>query len=147
MRWKKIKGYYTLAKDIEEELNSTFEEVKPEEQNTGVNYLELAQRIQAEFENYKRRNKDIEKNSYRNGIVNAVRSMLPVVDSFNQAVEGIQDENVLKGLNIIRNQLMKKAAVDITTAFILFCLFLIIESEKLIDMSKKCSFKCSIQKP
>ena len=95
-----------MAKDIEEELNSTFEEVKPEEQNTGVNYLELAQRIQAEFENYKRRNKDIEKNSYRNGIVNAVRSMLPVVDSFNQAVEGIQDENVLKGLNIIRNQLM-----------------------------------------
>lgn len=71
-----------------------------------VNYLEIAQRIQAEFENYKRRNKDIEKTSYKNGIVNAVRSMLPVIDSFNQAVEGIKDENILKGLNIIRNQIM-----------------------------------------
>ncbi len=71
-----------------------------------VNYLEVAQRIQAEFENYKRRNKDIEKVSYNNGIVNAVRSMLPVIDSFNQAIEGIKDENTLKGLNIIRNQIM-----------------------------------------
>ncbi len=74
--------------------------------DSGVNYLEVAQRIQAEFENYKRRNKDIEKTSYKNGIVNAVRSLLPVIDSFNQAVEGIHDENILKGLNIIRNQIM-----------------------------------------
>lgn len=71
-----------------------------------INYLELAQRIQAEFENYKRRNKDIEKQSYKSGIVNAVRAMLPVIDSFNQAIEGIKDETVLQGLNIIRNQIM-----------------------------------------
>lgn len=74
--------------------------------NNNINYLELAQRIQAEFENYKRRNKDLEKTSYKNGIVSAVRAMLPVVDSFNQAVEGIKDENTLQGLNIIRNQIM-----------------------------------------
>lgn len=95
-----------MAKKIEEELENNSEINKTEEVNSGVNYLELAQRIQAEFENYKRRNKEVEKLSYRNGIVNAVRSLLPVVDSFNQAIEGINDENVLKGLNIIRNQLM-----------------------------------------
>ena len=95
-----------MAKKIEEELENNSEINKTEEVNSDVNYLELAQRIQAEFENYKRRNKEVEKLSYRNGIVNAVRSLLPVVDSFNQAVEGINDENVLKGLKIIRNQLM-----------------------------------------
>lgn len=87
--------------------NSEFYEVGQEEVvDTTPNYLELAQRIQADFENYKRRNKDLEKVSYRNGVINAVRSMLPVIDSFNQAMEGISDENVLKGIMIIRNQIM-----------------------------------------
>lgn len=96
-----------MAKKVNEEKDTGFYEVNSEPEVTNeVNYLELAQRIQAEFENYKRRNKELEKVSYRNGIVNAVRSMLPVIDSFNQAVEGVTDENILKGLNIIRNQIM-----------------------------------------
>ena len=91
--------------DIDIEDNG-FYEVGEEEVESTPNYLELAQRIQADFENYKRRNKDLEKVSYRNGVINTIRSLLPVIDSFNQAMEGINDESVLKGIMIIRNQIM-----------------------------------------
>ncbi len=70
-------------------------------ENPAINYLEVAQRIQAEFENYKRRTKDVESTAYNNGIINAVRNLLPVIDGFNQAKENIKDENILKGLNNI----------------------------------------------
>lgn len=93
-------------KNIDVEDNGFYEVAEEEVADTTPNYLELAQRIQADFENYKRRNKDLEKVSYRNGIINAIRSMLPVIDSFNQAMEGITDESVLKGIMIIRNQIM-----------------------------------------
>ncbi|MBR2467912.1 MAG: nucleotide exchange factor GrpE [Clostridia bacterium] len=72
-----------------------------------LGYLELAQRIQADFENYKRRNADIEKNSFNNGIYACVTKLLPVLDSFKQARETITDESALAGLNIIHNQLIK----------------------------------------
>ncbi|MBP5651403.1 MAG: nucleotide exchange factor GrpE [Clostridia bacterium] len=70
------------------------------------NYLEMAQRIQAEFENYKKRNATISQDSYRNGVMAAVRKMLPVIDSFKQAKGQIKDESVLSGLDLVLGQMM-----------------------------------------
>lgn len=70
-------------------------------------YLELAQRIKAEFDNYKRRNSDLAKNSFDNGVVHTVEKFLPVVDSFKQAKASITDENTLKGLDLILSQIHK----------------------------------------
>lgn len=75
-----------------------------------LGYLELAQRIQADFENYKRRNADVEKTSFNNGVYAFVSKLLPVMDSFKQARETITDESALAGLNIIHNQLIKALA-------------------------------------
>ncbi len=72
-----------------------------------LGYLELAQRIQADFENYKRRNAEIEKQSFNNGVFAFVSKLLPVMDSFKQAKETIKDENALKGLELIHNQIIK----------------------------------------
>ncbi len=72
-----------------------------------LGYLELAQRIQADFENYKRRNAEVEKISFNNGVYAFVTKMLPVLDSFKQARETIVDESALAGLNIIHNQIIK----------------------------------------
>ena len=72
-----------------------------------LGYLELAQRIQADFENYKRRNAEVEKQSFNNGVYAFVTKLLPALDSFKQARETIQDESALAGLEIIHNQLIK----------------------------------------
>ncbi|MBQ4557959.1 MAG: nucleotide exchange factor GrpE [Clostridia bacterium] len=69
-------------------------------------YLELAQRIKAEFENYKRRNSEVVTTSFNNGVATAVTKMLPMIDSFNQAKSNIQDESVLSGIDMIYNQLI-----------------------------------------
>ena len=72
-----------------------------------LGYLELAQRIQADFENYKRRNAEVEKTSFNNGFYSFVTKLLPVLDSFKQARETIKDESALSGLEIIHNQIIK----------------------------------------
>ncbi|MGN0961093.1 MAG: nucleotide exchange factor GrpE [Christensenellales bacterium] len=70
-------------------------------------YLELAQRIKAEFENYKKRNAEISSQSFDNGVMTAIEKMLPAMDSFKQAKESISDENTLKGLDLVLNQILK----------------------------------------
>ena len=61
-------------------------------------YLELAQRIKAEFENYKRRNAEISSQSFENGVVHVIEKLLPAMDSFKQARASITDDNTLKAL-------------------------------------------------
>lgn len=72
-----------------------------------LGYLELAQRIQADFENYKRRNAEIEKTSFNNGVYAMIAKLLPVMDSFKQARATIKDQSALDGLEIIHGQLIK----------------------------------------
>ena len=70
-------------------------------------YLEMAQRLKAEFENYKKRNAEISTQSFENGIVHVIEKLLPAMDSFKQAKSSIQDENTLKGLDLVYNQIIK----------------------------------------
>ena len=70
-------------------------------------YLELAQRLKAEFENYKKRNADVMAQSFDNGIAHSVEKLLPAIDSFKQAKASIQDENTLKGLDLVLSQILK----------------------------------------
>ena len=69
-------------------------------------YLELAQRIKAEFENYKRRNAEITSIGFNNGVISTVTKLLPAIDSFNQAKANIKDEDTLVGLNLILNNIL-----------------------------------------
>ena len=72
-----------------------------------LGYLEMAQRIQADFENYKKRNADVALKSYNMGVYDFVEKLLPVFDSFKQARQTISDEKALSGLNLIHGQLIK----------------------------------------
>lgn len=69
-------------------------------------YLELAQRIKAEFDNYKKRNAEIVSQSFDNGIIHTVEKLLPAIDSFKQAKNSINDENILKGLDMVLSQIL-----------------------------------------
>ena len=70
-------------------------------------YLEIAQRIKAEFENYKKRNAELSTQSFDNGVVHTIEKLLPAMDSFKQAKASIQDENIIKGLDLVLNQILK----------------------------------------
>ena len=94
--------------DIIDEIAET--ETLEETMDTGtkeLEYLELAQRIKAEFENYKKRNAEIITQSFDNGVAKAIEKLLPAMDSFKQAKSSIQDENTLKGLDLVYSQIIK----------------------------------------
>lgn len=69
-------------------------------------YLELAQRLKAEFENYKKRNAEVVSQSFENGVAHTVEKLLPAMDSFKQAKDSITDENTIKGLDLVLNQIL-----------------------------------------
>lgn len=64
-------------------------------------YLEMAQRITAEFENYRKRNALLEKTSEENGMIKVVEKLLPCIDAFDNAFKMIKDESVLEGVKLV----------------------------------------------
>jgi len=93
--------------DIIDEIAET--ETLEETMDTGtkeLEYLELAQRIKAEFENYKKRNSEVVTQSFDNGVAHTVAKLLPAIDSFKQA-KATTDENMQKGLDLVLNQILK----------------------------------------
>ena len=95
------------VKDVESKVDLKVEEKEPTQPTKEQEYLEMAQRIKAEFENYKRRNADVVRQSFDNGVATTIEKLLPTIDSFNQAKSSITDEATLKGLDLIFSQLMK----------------------------------------
>ena len=94
-----------MAKDVKKEK---VKECHADEQviSKETEYLELAQRIKAEFENYKKRNAELSQQSYENGIAQTVAKLLPAIDSFKQAKSTITDENTLTGLDLVLSQIL-----------------------------------------
>lgn len=68
-------------------------------------YLEMAQRIQAEFDNYRKRSNDIVKVSRQDGIIDAVLRFLPAIDAIEKAKQMITDPKTLEGINLIEKEL------------------------------------------
>lgn len=93
--------------DKKEKKEKVKEEPVVESENKELEYLELAQRIKAEFENYKKRNAEVTIQSFDNGVAHTVEKLLPAMDSFKQAKASIQDDNTLKGLDLVYNQILK----------------------------------------
>ena len=67
-------------------------------------YLEMAQRLQAEFDNYRRRNMDLAKTSRHDGIVYAVEQLLPVLDTINSAKRQMVDDAMASAIDLIYKQ-------------------------------------------
>lgn len=75
------------------------------EETKEPNYLEMLQRLQAEFENYKKRNALLALKAKEEGLVKAVEAILPVMDTFNIAAENANEEQQ-KVLTVVKAQLM-----------------------------------------
>jgi molecular chaperone GrpE len=69
-------------------------------------YLALAQRTQADFENYRKRVARELAGAKARGAAHLARELLPALDSLDRALEGAQeDDPLLDGVRLVRNEL------------------------------------------
>jgi molecular chaperone GrpE len=69
-------------------------------------YLALAQRTQADFENYRKRVARESAQAQERGVVKLARELLPALDSLDRALEGAaQDDPLLEGVRLVRSEL------------------------------------------
>lgn len=64
-------------------------------------------RLQAEFDNYRKRTEKEKATIYHNGFVDAITDFLPALDSFKMAKEYITDKNTLVGIEYIEKGILK----------------------------------------
>ena len=64
------------------------------------------QRLQAEFENYRKRTNETNKRVRQDGAVDVLEKILPVLDAIEQAKKIITDQSVLSGVEMIERQLI-----------------------------------------
>ena len=87
------------ADALKQELDSAT--VKAEE------YLTLAQRVQADFDNFRRRNESVRADAFADGQRNVITAMLPVLDNLERALEaaGETDDALRTGVEMTLRQL------------------------------------------
>jgi len=70
-------------------------------------YLTMAQRVQADFDNYRKRTKATRAEAYEDGAREFIKQLLPVVDNLERALQQeSSDENLLTGVRLVYRQLM-----------------------------------------
>lgn len=72
----------------------------------GEEYLELARRVQADFENFRRHAIEDIKKARIDGQVSVIEAFLPCLDIFKEAKKTISDESVLKGVEMVENKII-----------------------------------------
>lgn len=70
-------------------------------------YLNLAQRVQADFDNFRRRNESVRSDAFADGQRNVITAMLPVLDNLERALEaaGESDDALRTGVDMTLRQL------------------------------------------
>ena len=70
-------------------------------------YLNLAQRVQADFDNFRRRNESVRSDAFADGQRNVITAMLPVLDNLERALEaaGESDDALRTGVEMTLRQL------------------------------------------
>ncbi len=90
-------------------------EEQPEQENDALKeaqakadeYLNLAQRVQADFDNFRRRTKATRAEAFEDGAREFIKQLLPVVDNLERATaQETSDENLMTGVKMISKQLM-----------------------------------------
>jgi len=87
-----------------EELTAALEVAQAKQEE----YLTMAQRVQADFENFRRRNQSVRKDAYDDGARNFAATLLPVLDNFERAVDAAQESSDLslrEGVEMVYRQL------------------------------------------
>ena len=70
-------------------------------------YLNMAQRVQADFENFRRRNQNVRKEAFDEGACAFAATLLPVIDNMERAIAAAQnstDESLRSGVEMVHRQ-------------------------------------------
>ncbi|MBR1988698.1 MAG: nucleotide exchange factor GrpE [Clostridia bacterium] len=85
----------------------------------GADYLKDFQRVQAEFDNYRKRMQTSLLEARQDGFMEAIEKFIPALDSFKMATEYIQDKNTLMGIQYIEKGILdtlSKMGVEVIDA-------------------------------
>ncbi|HWR24052.1 MAG TPA: nucleotide exchange factor GrpE [Feifaniaceae bacterium] len=68
----------------------------------------LAQRLQADFDNYRKRNATLKADSYQEGMRDCVKALIPSLDNFDLAVQNMEtvDPCYLDGVKLVQRTLL-----------------------------------------
>ena len=125
MNKDKVNNEEILSEDMNpikvgvEDDESTVSIVDPvEEANKKVEeYKDLTQRLQAEFDNFRKRNAESTRIARNDGINDVIISLLPVLDDFERGINATENESAKNGMELIYkkivNLLNKYDAVEI----------------------------------
>ncbi|MFC5046480.1 nucleotide exchange factor GrpE [Aquimarina hainanensis] len=112
---KKNKKNDDLKDQVEEVLDAPVTEKENEEVDVEAQLKEELEkekdkflRLFAEFENYKKRTSKERLELFKTASQDVIQSMLPVLDDFDRAqkeIEKSEDENLIKGVELIHNKL------------------------------------------
>ena len=96
------------AGEPEKEPENPLQQALDEANAKAAEYLALAQRVQADFENFRRRNESVRADAYADGRRETATMMLPVLDNLERAVEaaaGSPDEALKNGVEMVLKQM------------------------------------------
>lgn len=84
------------------------------EEDKATEYLNLAKQVQADFDNYRKRNIEAVKNARNDGKIEIIEQILPCADALDRALALTTDEVNKKGLEMVLaqfNDVLAKAGV------------------------------------
>ena len=93
-------GGMTLTAEEAKALKAKLDKLQDERDDA----IRQAQRLQAEFENYRKRNAQIAADSRDDGVRETVKNLLPVLDNFDRALENAPDDPFAAGIRNIAKQ-------------------------------------------
>ena len=97
-----------VAPETEIKVENPIEKQLEEANAKTAEYLSMAQRVQADFENYRKRNESIRADAYAEGRKDVAAVMLPVLDNLERAVGAAsesQDEALKNGVELVLKQM------------------------------------------
>ncbi len=102
--------------EAEQLKNEPEKEPQPEENGPPKeDYLADLKRVQAEFDNYRKRMQTVLNETRQAGFIDAITKFLPALDSFKMASDMITDKNTLMGIQFIEKGILdtlKKMGVE-----------------------------------
>ena len=102
------------AKELQKQLEDLRKQVQDalqkaeEAQKKADEYLGLAQRVQADFDNYRRRNQTLRHDAYEEGTRSFATTLLPVLDNFERALNAAKDTSdpaLRDGIQMVQRQM------------------------------------------
>ena len=79
--------------------------VAVKERNRCEELPNLVNRMQADFDNYRKRNAELNRKQKEDGMVAVIEKIVPVLDVLKQAISMITDEKVAEGVKMIYRQI------------------------------------------